>query len=283
MPSFPVQAHRAPVSVVIPCYRCSGTIERAMESIAQQTSLPYEVILVEDGSPDNGKTLACLSFLSGKYGEQFSVRVIRLEVNQGAATARNRGWQEATQPYIAFLDADDAWHRRKLEYQYQYMQNHPDVVLSGHDCQIGNYPVAELQDIGPEPRAETVSVMALLLSNRLVTPSVMIRADVPFRFRDGQRYVDDHLLWLEIILAGHKLGKLDAPLVLIYKAMYGVSGLSSNMWAMERAELGNYWRLFRQHRIGLPATFFLLFFSFAKYIRRLLIVGFRRRPSIQFE
>jgi glycosyltransferase involved in cell wall biosynthesis len=273
---FSVQPTRIPVSVVIPCYCCSDTIERALDSVLQQTCLPQEIILVEDGSPDDGKTWACLASLSNKYGGRLSIHVIRLEANQGAATARNRGWQAATQPYIAFLDADDAWHRRKLEYQYGYMQSHPQIALCGHGHHIANHSLEDMGDIDASFRAETISISKLLLSNRLVTPSVMVRADTPFRFRDGQRYVDDHLLWLEIALAGYEVGILNAPLVIIYKAMFGESGLSSNMWAMEKAELGNYWYLFRERRIDSLATVFLLIYSFAKYIRRLIIVGFRR-------
>jgi glycosyltransferase involved in cell wall biosynthesis len=282
MDSSSIQVLRIPVSVVIPCYCCSDTIERALDSVARQTSLPHEVILVDDGSPDSGRTSERLTSLSEKYGSQLSILVIQLELNQGAACARNRGWQAATQPYIAFLDADDAWHRRKLEYQYQYMQNRPQMVLTGHGCSIGTHAVEDMPDIVGPIFAETISVSSLLLSNSLVTPSVMVKADIPFRFRDGQRYVDDHMLWLEIALSGRGIAKLDAPLVNIYKAMYGESGLSSNMWAMEKAELGNYWRLFREERLDFLVTSFLLVYSFAKYIRRLMIVGFRRRPNTRY-
>jgi glycosyltransferase involved in cell wall biosynthesis len=51
----------ASISVIIPCYRCSETIERAVDSIAQQTLLPSEVFLIEDASNDNGKTLHFIS------------------------------------------------------------------------------------------------------------------------------------------------------------------------------------------------------------------------------
>lgn len=278
----PTEMARVPVSVVIPCYCCSSTVERALKSVAGQTRLPYEVILVDDGSPDAGKTSECLTLLSIKYGAQFSIFVVRLEVNQGAASARNRGWQVATQPYIAFLDADDAWQPRKLEYQYQYMQSHPEIVLSGHGCCIGNYAVDDTRGIDGKICAQRISTSSLLLSNRLVTPSVMVKADIPFRFRDGQRYVDDHMLWLEVALSGRRIAKLDAPLVVIYKAMYGEGGLSSNMWAMEKAELGNYWRLFREDRVCFFATSFLLVYSVAKYLRRLMIVSFRRCQSARY-
>lgn len=265
-----------PVSVVIPCYRCSATIDRALNSIAQQTCLPREVILVDDGSPDNGSTLTSLAMAEKNYKDKFLVRILKLEANQGAATARNSGWQAVTQPYIAFLDADDAWHKRKLEYQYDYMQKNPEVALSGHGHTIGECSAEDAPDISGPIQTSLVKLTKLLISNQFATPSVMVKTNIPLRFRVGQRYVEDHLLWLEIVLAGFKAAKLDAPLALIYKEMYGESGLSSYLWEMEKAELGNYWGLYQGRRIGLMAVLFLLPFSLAKYLRRLCIVSARR-------
>src|SRR5438309_8195778 len=110
----------APVSVIIPCYRCAATIERAMLSVAEQSVRPAEAILIDDASGDN--TFAVMEKIRNKYGDW--IRIVALPMNQGAAAARNAGWHAATQPYIAFLDADDAWHPRKIEIQYGYMQQH---------------------------------------------------------------------------------------------------------------------------------------------------------------
>ena len=59
-----------PVSVVIPCYSCAGTIGRAVESVVAQTALPAEVWLVEDGSPDDGRTLATLHQLQQHHSDR---------------------------------------------------------------------------------------------------------------------------------------------------------------------------------------------------------------------
>jgi len=269
-----------PVSVVIPCYCCSGTIERALNSVAEQTCLPHEVILVDDGSPDGGATLTCLRRLKERH-QNISIRILASQENKGAATARNQGWNAATQPYIAFLDADDTWHPQKLEYHYRYMQEHPDVALSGHGHILCKEVIPDDLIFSSSIRAVRLSSCSLLLSNPFVTPSVMIKTNIPFRFRGGQRHMEDHLLWLEIILAGYPVVKLDIPLTFIYKASYGVSGLSSHMWRMEKAELGNYWLLCQEGRIGWMAVFFLLPYSLAKYMRRLLIVGARRMRFVR--
>jgi glycosyltransferase involved in cell wall biosynthesis len=119
----------ADVSVIIPCYCCVETIDRAVASVAKQSTRSKELILVDDGSPDD--TLAQLYALQRDYGADW-VHVLPLTENQGPATARNRGWDAAIGHYIAFLDADDAWHQDKLKTQWGWMRHHSAVVLSGH-------------------------------------------------------------------------------------------------------------------------------------------------------
>lgn len=125
-----------PVSVVVPCYCCEGTIERAVDSVMKQTALPAEVLLVDDASPDQGRTLNKLRQLQGRFRDKTHIEVIALKNNGGPSVARNAGWEAATQPYIAFLDADDAWHPQKLEIQYEWMKEYSEVVLTGHGDKV---------------------------------------------------------------------------------------------------------------------------------------------------
>jgi len=262
---------RAPVSVVIPCYCCSDTIGRALASVAAQSMFPHEVLLIEDSSPDGGKTLGAMHDLAARYGDIFPVKIIALKENRGAASARNAGWESASQPYIAFLDADDAWHPGKIEIQYVYMSSHPEVTLSGHLHRVIQQP-EKLPDWEINSWSEArLSRRAMLMSNRLITPSVMLRRDVPNRFLDGRRHTDDHLLWLELICEGHQLAKLSVALVGVYKHLYGVGGLSSQLWLMEKSELENYARLYGKGCINLAEWLSLGLYSLLKYVRRLLI------------
>ena len=122
-----------PVSVIVPCYCCAATIETAIESVARQTARPAEVILVDDASGDD--TVAALRRLHHRHGADW-MKVIRQEQNGGPSVARNAGWAMATQPYLAFLDADDSWHPRKVELQYGWMAAHPEVALTGHSVAV---------------------------------------------------------------------------------------------------------------------------------------------------
>lgn len=257
------------VSVVIPCFRCAKTIERAVASIALQTQKPAEVILIDDASDDG--TLAVLQNLAKRYLDLDWIKIIALPENQGASNARNVGWAAATQPYIAFLDADDAWHPKKIEVQYAYMNAHPEVMLCGHEHRVikqtnafPDWPIAESNDIH-------FHECSWLLSNKFVTPSVMVRRDVHQRFSHGQRYMEDHRLWLEFVYSGALVTKLSVELVAIYKGLFGEMGLSAQLWPMEKGELSNYRYLYDNERINFPQWLSLSVYSLLKFLRRLMI------------
>jgi glycosyltransferase involved in cell wall biosynthesis len=264
---------KALVSVVIPCYHCARTIERAMASVAAQTLRPAEVILVDDASGDD--TCDVLKRLQ----EQFDVgwvKLIFLDKNMGAGGARNAGWAAASQPYVAFLDSDDAWHPRKIEIQYGYMVAHPDVTLCGHDFRMLKLDVLPVWEVN-EGTSQTICKTALLLSNQFVTPSVMIKRDVSSRFNDRQRYMEDHMLWMCVVCSGGCVVKLEAVLAATYKDAFGVAGLSSRFWSMEQGDLGNYRRLYGENCINSLQLVLLLTYSLLKFLRRLVIyVGYLR-------
>jgi glycosyltransferase involved in cell wall biosynthesis len=111
----------ARISVIIPAYRSAGTIRRAIDSALAQTYAPAEIIVVDDGSPDDQATV-----ITGTYGSR--VRLLRKD-NGGAASARNAGIDQATGEYIAFLDADDHWESHKLASQLEVFDRHPEVGL----------------------------------------------------------------------------------------------------------------------------------------------------------
>jgi glycosyltransferase involved in cell wall biosynthesis len=264
----PLDAERVPVSVVIPCYRCKGTLRRAIASVAGQSTRPVEVVLVDDGSDDG--SLGLLRDIQHELGEDW-VKVIALGQNRGAGPARNAGWSVATGRYLAFLDADDAWHPRKIEIQYSFMESNPGVALCGHaHAQIAHDEPLDRPPSNPGYR--TVTRSQLLLSNRFITPSVMLRRDLPHRFLESARHMEDHLLWLEIASTGAQVARLNEPLAFIYKRPFGESGLSSHLFAMEKAELENYRLLKRKGAIGIATMLALCGYSLAKFVRRLLIV-----------
>jgi len=258
---------KALVSVVIPCYRCMHTLALAIASVAGQTLLPSEVILVDDASGDATRDILCK--LSQQY-EPGWIQLVFLVNNVGAASARNAGWVVAGQPYIAFLDADDAWHPRKIEIQYGFMVTHPSVTLSGHGFRMLRN--GALPDWGVDnDNFQAIDKLSLLLSNPFVTPSVMVKRDIDFRFCEGQRYMEDHMLWMRVVCSGACVVKLADDLAAIYKNSFGAAGLSSRFWLMERGDLGNYRRLYRGRCINGLQLVSLEVYSLLKFLRRLVI------------
>ncbi len=266
-----------PVSVIIPCYRCHTTIGRALTSVVDQTVLPAEIICVEDYSNDDGKTIAELARLQERFGGSIdNLAVIRLNVNKGPAAARNTAWDSATQPYIAFLDADDSWHPRKLEIQYSWMKEHPDIVLTAHasvHLKSGGRP----SGVPHIAESKPIHAFVMLISNRIATRSVMMRKDVACRFAEEKKYAEDYHLWLRIILRGNKAEFLQAPLCYTYKTDYLGSGLSSRLWQMEKGELDVYGRLVKEGLLSPWVVIILYVVSLSKYFRRTL-VRFVRDP-----
>ena len=264
----------APVSVIIPCYRSALTISRALASVAVQSQRPYEVIVVDDGSDDD--TLKVLSAQVKKYGAKW-LKVFSLEKNRGPAAARNYGWKQAGQPWIAFLDADDTWHADKIALQFGFMVSHPEIGLSGHLCSA---PQTHVSRLSKRFGVAECSLAGLLYRNSLRTPTVMMRRDIALRFPENQRYGEDYHLWLSFVGAGGRAAFLDVPLAATHKPAFGVAGQSAALWRMEKGELDVLAAL--RHREQLSFLIFAgaFIWSLFKFIRRLLLTGFSRSKRV---
>ena len=100
--------HTHRVSVVIPTHDRCAILPRALDSVLAQTWGDFELIVVDDGSADGTAEMVARDYPS--------VRLIQ-QANQGVSAARNTGTRAAGGEWIAFLDSDDAWLPKKLEYQ----------------------------------------------------------------------------------------------------------------------------------------------------------------------
>lgn len=260
----------APVSVVIPCFNCAETIERAVSSVAFQTLPPAELFVVDDCSNDGGETMRKLTALRDRYKDILRLEIISLDKNSGPSAARNAGWEAAAQPYIAFLDSDDAWHPHKVEIQYKWMDENPEVALtSGYPCiaKPGD-PAASLPD---RWSVREVGRSILLFSNRFHTSSVMLRRSLPYRFRMGMNYCEDYLLWLQIVFNGYKAARFDLPLAFLFKPHFGSKGLTRDVWKLSKGEMAAFRIIDREGLISSPVRMVITVYIFLKHIRRSLI------------
>lgn len=260
-------AKQLPIAVIIPAFNAALTLPRAIASVAAQTYLPSEVIIIDDGSADETPEVVTKSRVQHS---KISIRSVRLEKNQGVASARNVGLDLAKMEFIAFLDADDAWHPRKLEIQHRWLEEHPDIPICAHSCIVHDKKLP-LPEILPGPvRARKYGLSSFLLANRISTPTVMLRREVTERFADGKRYSEDYLLWMQIIAARGPLAFIDLPLAFLFKPRYGSSGLSGDLESMRAGEADTFRRLREQQIIG-PGTWLLVSaWSWVKYLKRLV-------------
>lgn len=102
----------AKISVIVPVYKAEAYLHRCIDSILGQSFSDFELILVEDGSPDS-----CGAICEEYAAKDSRVKVIHQE-NRGAAAARNAGLEMATGDYIAFCDSDDLVAPKWLEHLY---------------------------------------------------------------------------------------------------------------------------------------------------------------------
>lgn len=255
-----------PVSVVIPCFQCTSTIERAVKSVVEQVRPPAELILVDDCSGDG--TLQLLYDISYRYGAW--VKVFPSERNTGPSGARNQGWERASQPYIAFLDSDDTWNPNKLALQYDFMIANPDIALSGHQYMEqgeSQYPASSAEKVV----CTEIKSKALLLRNGIYTSTVMLARILPFRFRVTKRYAEDYDLWQRMAFSGYRLVRIESPLAYRYKSAYGEGGLGARLWAMEASELETFHDRRVEGHIGWIVWLLVSLFSLAKYGKRVVI------------
>ena len=105
------------VSIIMPSYNTAGFIAETIESVINQTYHNWELLIVDDCSPDNTDEVV------KPYLADTRIKYFKNEKNSGAAVSRNRALREAKGKWMAFLDSDDLWRSEKLEKQIDFMNN----------------------------------------------------------------------------------------------------------------------------------------------------------------
>ena len=114
------------VSIIVPVYRVEEYLRRCIESIINQTYSNFELILVDDGSPDNcGK-------ICDEYAQRYDFITVIHQINQGISAARNNAVKKAQGDYITFVDSDDFVTADYLEYLVSVLRKYnADVSVGG--------------------------------------------------------------------------------------------------------------------------------------------------------
>jgi glycosyltransferase involved in cell wall biosynthesis len=225
------------VSVVIPAYKCADYIVATLKSVMAQSFTNYEVIVVNDGSPDTDVLERELRpYLA-------SIRYVRQE-NGGPSSARNRGVQESRGSYVAFLDSDDLWLPNHLANQVEQLQKNTALVLVYSDSLLlrDDVPFATAFEKNPQvPPVTFESLVAETCSIGTSTTVVSRQAALDAGgFELGRHRSEDFDLWLRIAHRGGAMGYSSTVQVCHRVA----NGLSCDNTAMNQAQISVYEKLF---------------------------------------
>ncbi|HKY20052.1 MAG TPA: glycosyltransferase family A protein, partial [Vicinamibacterales bacterium] len=161
------------VSVIIPAYKVAAYIHETLDAIFAQTFSDYEVVIVNDGSPDTAQLEAAL--------EPYRSRIVYFrQENQGAAEARNVALRAARGELVAFLDADDLWLPHYLAEQVAFLRDNPSYDLVYADAEMFGDPAFEGRRYMEFARSEgEVTFESLLRAEcNLITSGVVARRQI---------------------------------------------------------------------------------------------------------
>jgi glycosyltransferase involved in cell wall biosynthesis len=195
------------VSVIIPAYNNAEYLGETIQSVLDQTYTNFEVIVVNDASPDHTPEVVA----------QFDdprVRYIVHEENRGLSAARNTGIRAADGELIALLDGDDLFHPEKLRMHVEFLEKHPDVGVTYNARFELNHSSKTIRELWRPP--VTVTLADLVLGFPFSPSDMVLRRDWAFRvdlFDERHTYVGEDLdINCRLALAGCKFASLDRAL-----------------------------------------------------------------------
>lgn len=217
------------VSVLMPVYNCALYVEEAIRSVMVQTYTDWELIVIDDGSTDNTRTI-----VQRLSDEDARVRLICNPANMGVAKTRNRGLDLCGGQYVALLDGDDRWYPTKLEKQLTLAEEtEADVIYCSYGMEDENseklcedFIVPEETDYRRMLVQSVISCSTALLSRRV--------ADT-YRFRTDF-YHEDLVLWLEMLRDGHQARGVTEVLA-VYRVARGSRASNKLKSAVERFKI----------------------------------------------
>jgi len=223
------------ISVIIPTYNRVCVVERAIESVLNQTVPPTELIVVDDGSTDSTADVLAA------FGT--SIIVIR-QANGGVSAARNTGIRHARYEWLSFLDSDDYWLPSKLEDQITYLAQHPHLRV----CQSGDIWIRNGRRVNPRNVHQKGDgwIFHLCLPRCVVSSSDVILhrsvLDDVGVFDESLPACEDYDLYLRIA-KGYQIGLV--PQVGTVKHGGHEDQLSRAFWGMDRFRVKALMKLLR--------------------------------------
>ena len=247
------------VSVVMPVYKARDFVEEAIRSVMAQTVTDWELLIIDDCSPDDSYDLA-----NALAERDERIRLIRNERNMGVARTRNRGIELSRGKYIAFLDSDDIWYPTKLAAQIELLEQ-TGAALS--------YCSYRIVDAGGKPVKpdylvpSRVSYEDLLKENVVLCSSIVVPAELAKKLRfNTDFYHEDYVFLLDILKEGHMAAGC-TEIQAAWRYMEDTRSFDKRKAALNR------WRIYRDYlKLPLPKSAWVFscyaFAGVRKYFRK---------------
>lgn len=217
------------VSVVIPAFNASRTLADTLGSVAAQTYRNLEVVIVDDGSTDQTRSIA-LDWVA--RDKRFSL--VALAGNQGPSLARREGTERSRGAFIAFIDADDLWSRDHVERHVRALESDSAIGVGFSSCRyIDNdgYPTGE----SSRRQSRRITAAEFLCANPATTCSTLVVRRNVFdqvgHFRSDMAYAEDQEWLFRVALSKWLVKGIEAQTVSYRRSPYGLSANTEKMEA----------------------------------------------------
>ncbi len=245
------------VSIITPCYNSEQFISRTIDSVVNQTYSNFELIIIDDCSNDN--TVEIIKSFESKDSR---IKLVQLEINSGAAIARNRGLEIAKGRFIAFCDCDDIWFENKLEYQINFMLEKV-IPISFTSYQLINENGESFNKV--INAIDRITHLEYLKNTIIGMSTSMIDTSLVKEFRfENIRTRQDTMLWITLLKRGHVAYGIKEVLV---KYTVRSNSISANKFKAASKVWDLYYNM---EKMGLfKSSYYFIFYVFNAIKKRL--------------
>lgn len=166
-------ANPVELTIIMACYNAEQSLDRAIQSIADQSYSNFKFIIVDDGSKDN--TYSLLRRWSDKDDR---IQILKNEKNSGLSASLNRAIDAVRTPLIARMDADDEALPNRLELQMAFMKSHPEVDILGTAVLTRSGYDSDCYGKIHMPTTHNEIISRIFRKSLVLHPTILIKTDV---------------------------------------------------------------------------------------------------------
>ena len=180
--------HHPQISILLPVYNAEKYLSACLDSLLNQIFSNFEIIAINDGSSDSS-----LSILEAYANRDYRVKIFSNESNLKIVKTLNKGLELAAAPLVARMDADDIAFPQRIENQYRFMNEHPEVSISGTGVQV--LGTDKIWDV---PESNNMIRATLCFNSPILHPTAIYNKETILSvggYSENAPYAEDYDLW----------------------------------------------------------------------------------------